>query len=383
MRHVVLAGLGHTHALVLRDLARAPWPNTAVTCVTPCETSMYSGMLPGVLAGQYPRDTMALNGAALCDLAGATLKVGAVEGIDHAAATVRLADGSSLPFDVLSLNLGSTSAGGPPSESTPLVVPVRPLQTFMDRLSTTWSDVTRQASRRSWRVAVVGGGLGGIELACTLRAHLVRHSPAGTEVAIRMVTRGSSLGRGLTARAASRVLDSLHRQGVEIQFNTAVTDITPGDAALMVWAAGASAPPILRDLGLCVDDDGYAKVDAGLAASRTPPIFVVGDAAAVSGATGERIPRAGVYAVREAPVLGANIRAVLDGRPLEAFVPQADFLKLINTGDGRAIGQWRRWSFEGRWVWWLKDAIDRRFMRQFPESGVAGSAATPQRRLPR
>lgn len=366
MRHVVLAGLGHTHALVLRDLARSPWRATTVTCVTPWEASMYSGMLPGVLAGQYSRDAMALNASALCDLAGATLRIGAIDSIDHSASTVRMADGRSLPFDVLSLNIGSTSAPVLPAEAGAPVVPVRPLQTFVDRLSAAWADVTGQSSRRSWQVTVVGGGLGGIELACTLPAYLVRHSPAGTQVDARIVTRGASLGQGLTARTTSRVLAGLTRRGIQVQCNTAVSATVPSGADVLIWAAGAAPPPLLRRLGLQVDDAGYAVVDDTLAASARPGIFVAGDAAGVCAPDGSRLPRAGVYAVRQAPVLAANIRATLDGQPMQPFVPQADFLKLINTGDGRAIGQWRGWSFEGRWAWWLKDTIDRRFMRQFP-----------------
>lgn len=382
MRHVILAGLGHTHALVLRDLARSPWRDTAVTCVTPWDTSMYSGMLPGVLAGQYPQRAMSLNAVALCGMAGATLRIGAVDGIDHVASTVRLADGSSLPFDVLSLNLGAAAAAAPPRDGSMPVVPVRPLQTFLDRLSAVWADVTVHTPSRPWRVTVVGAGLAGLEVACALPTFLARQSSKRPEIEVRIVTRGTSLGEGITAGTTTRVRASLERRGIQIEFNWDATALLPGDADVLIWAAGAAAPPALRRLGIALDADGYAVVDDGLAASRTPPIFVAGDAAAVRDPHGTRIPRAGVYAVRQAPVLKANIQAILDDRPLQAFVPQPDFLKLINTGDGRAIGQWREWSFEGRWVWWLKDIIDRRFMRQFSGPRASGSATT-QTRLPR
>jgi len=371
MKHVVLAGLGHTHALVLHTLARTPWRAARITCVTPWAASMYSGMLPGVLAGQYPQDAMALDASALCDRAGATLRLGAVEGIDHAASTLQLADGSSLPFDVLSLNLGSTSAPALPVGAGVPVVPVRPLQTFLERLSTAWTAVAAHGSPRPRQVTIVGAGLGGIELACTVPAYLRRLSSAETQLNVRIVTRGPSLGEGLTEGTTTRVRKSLERLGIQIELNS---EVTPGASAggdLVIWAAGAAAPPVLRRAGLQVDDDGYAQVDATLLASRTPPIFVAGDAASARAADGSRLPRAGVYAVRQAPVLATNIGAILDGRALHPYVPQTDFLKLINTGDGRAIGQWRGWSFEGRWAWWLKDAIDRRFMRQFPGPNAA------------
>jgi hypothetical protein len=58
-----------------------------------------------------------------------------------------------------------------------------------------------------------------------------------------------------------------------------------------------------------------------------------------------------------------------DGRPLRPYRPQTSFLRLINTGDGRAIGEYRGFTFEGRWCWWLKDWIDRRFIDQFSPAG--------------
>jgi selenide,water dikinase len=69
--------------------------------------------------------------------------------------------------------------------------------------------------------------------------------------------------------------------------------------------------------------------------------------------------------VREAPVLAHNLVAMLEGRPLQAYQAQAGFLALLNVGDGTAIGSWRGRAASGRWVWHLKDRIDRRFMRRF------------------
>jgi selenide,water dikinase len=89
------------------------------------------------------------------------------------------------------------------------------------------------------------------------------------------------------------------------------------------------------------------------------PIFVVGDTGSIDGLP---TSKAGVYAVRQGPVLRSNIRRILEGRPLRRYAPQRGFLKLLNTGDGRAIGEWKGLSFEGRWAWRLKDAIDGSFM---------------------
>jgi len=78
------------------------------------------------------------------------------------------------------------------------------------------------------------------------------------------------------------------------------------------------------------------------------------------------------------PVLSRNLRARLDGRSAGTpYRPRRRFLSLLSTADGRAIGAWGRWSIEGRWLWHLKDWIDRRFVARFavPAIGVAAPAS--------
>jgi NADH dehydrogenase FAD-containing subunit len=94
-------------------------------------------------------------------------------------------------------------------------------------------------------------------------------------------------------------------------------------------------------------------------------VFAVGDSGTIAGAP---TPKAGVYAVRQGPILWENIQCLLAGAPLRPYVPQSGFLRLLNTGEGRAIGEWKAWSFEGRWLWRLKDRIDRRFVARYQVS---------------
>jgi selenide,water dikinase len=94
----------------------------------------------------------------------------------------------------------------------------------------------------------------------------------------------------------------------------------------------------------------------------------------------ESVPKAGVYAVRQGPVVWENIHRYLEGKPLQEYHPQRSFLKLINLGDGRAVGQWKRFGFSGRWVMRLKHRIDNTFMEKFqigsmtPESDTRRSS---------
>ena len=78
-------------------------------------------------------------------------------------------------------------------------------------------------------------------------------------------------------------------------------------------------------------------------------------------------PKAGVYAVREGPILANNILSLIKEKPssLVTYKPQADFLKLLSLGDGTAIGTKFGIIISGKWVWKMKDHIDKSFMKLF------------------
>lgn len=133
---------------------------------------------------------------------------------------------------------------------------------------------------------------------------------------------------------------------------------------MVVWATGAATPPLLARLGLPTDPRGFLLTRDTLQSTSGAPVFTVGNTGTIAGAS---TPKAGVYAVRQGPVLWDNIQRTLRGAPLRPYRPQRRFLRLLNTGDGRAIAEWRGLSFEGVWCWWLKDAIDSRFMKPYQD----------------
>jgi NADH dehydrogenase FAD-containing subunit len=145
-----------------------------------------------------------------------------------------------------------------------------------------------------------------------------------------------------------------------------LVDGTRVASACTVWVAGAAAPPVVADSPLPHDAGGFLRVDATLRAADGAPVWGAGDCIALDGAPW--MPRSGVHAVRQGPVLAHNLRAALEGRPPRAYRPQRASLALLATGDDRAILSWRGVAAEGAWVWRLKDAIDRRWMRRY---GVA------------
>jgi selenide,water dikinase len=130
----------------------------------------------------------------------------------------------------------------------------------------------------------------------------------------------------------------------------------------LLWVTGVRAPAWPRASGLAVDEHGFVRVDRQLRSVSHPAVFAAGDLAHL---TGQERPKSGVYAVRAGPVLAANLRRAIRGQALRPFRAQRQALALIGTGDRRAIASRGWFCAEGRWVWWWKDWIDRRFMARF------------------
>ena len=367
MKRLVLAGAGHAHALVLRELVRHPMPGVEVVVVSPEPMAPYSGMVPGWLAGRYRFDEIAIHFPPLAAAAGARWHQGEIQMLDPARRQLRLADGSALEYDVLSLNIGSTLQ--PPPAEHAQVLPLRPLAMLRRRYESLLERWSREPAGRPFVVTAVGGGAAGFESLLAVLARLRALRPDQV-VQGDMLTRGTRLLPGLAPaaqRAAQRALD---RAGVTVQLGSGWCGAVDRNSDVVLWATGAEAHGWQKDparrAALAVDEQGFVRTDPQLRSVSHPQVFASGDCASWSGRT---LPKAGVHAVRMGPVLAGNLRAALLGPAgagaLEAHRPQRHFLALLATGDGRAIASRGPFGAEGAWAWRWKDRIDRRFLRQF------------------
>ena len=366
--HIVLLGVGHTNAHIVRMWAMNPLPDTDLTCISDSPVSTYSGFLPAVLACQLPADAMEIDLVRLCAAAGARLIVDRVTGIDRDRRVVLFDDRPDVPFDVLSIGIGSQPQLPDSGADAASLVTIKPMQSFLERLA---QAVTRCAdSSGSLRVMVVGGGASGVEVSQCLPARLKQLTSKRTELTL--VNRGHELLPGCLAGTIRRVRRMMAQAGHEVLDNRTVSDVaddqvrlddgTTLPADLVIWAATATAPSLLSQPGLPADHRGFLLTHNTLQSTSGDPIFVVGDSGTIADAD---LPKAGVYAVRQGPVLWENIRRTIRQQRLQVYRPQTSFLKLLNMGDGRAVGEWRGISFAGHWVMKLKNYIDRKFMDNY------------------
>ena len=324
--HLLLGG-GHAHAAVLRE-----WRGGDVSLVTPYPHHTYSGMLPGFVAGHYALDEIRIDLAALAARAGARLVLGRVAALDAGRRVARLGDGTEISYDVASLNLGSES------DAPAYALAAKPFETFLER----WLELKDRVKS----VAVVGGGAAGVEVAMAA-AH--RTSARVTLYSDRPMFRPA---------LARRIARQLGRNGVQLRAGVAFTDDARASFDLVIWTAGASALPWLRESGLTTDTQGFVLVDDKLRSVSHPEVFAVGDCATLRDSPH---PKSGVYAVRHAEVLAHNLR----GGVLRGYTPQRRALALLGCGDRYAIADWNGWSAEGAWAWRWKDRIDRRWIARF------------------
>jgi selenide, water dikinase len=386
LRDIVLIGGGHSHVGVIKSFGMKPIPGVRLTLICTDMHTPYSGMLPGYVAGHYDYDDVHIDLSRLCVFAGARLFKDEVIGIDRASKKVLCRNRPPVPYDQLSINIGSTpQLGGVPGAAEHAVA-VKPIQRFNDRWVTLLERVKQHAGKTT--IAVVGAGAGGVELTLAMQFRLrnelkaINRNPDDlgfhlfTNIATILPTHNAGVRRRFEAVLAER--------GVVLHVNAAVNQVRAGslqtasgetlDADEIVWVTRAGGAPWLQQTGLALDDEGFIQVNDNLQTLTDPNIFAAGDIASM---VNYKLEKAGVFAVRQGPPLTENLRRAVEGAALQAYRPQTSWLALISTGDQYAVAS-RAWlGFAGSWVWQWKDWIDKRFMRKFQDFPAMDAHAAP------
>jgi selenide,water dikinase len=369
-RRLVLLGGGHAHLFVLEGLAKRPLRGVETTLISLDPRQAYSGMVPGMIGGRYQLDELSFDLPAICRRAGATFLQGGVTRLIPAERRVVLNIGLSLVYDLVSIATGSTVEGGDLPGVVEHALRVKPIGRAVEIVP-----ALERAARvtREPAVVVVGGGAGGVEMALAARARLRMLGRA--DASVTLIESEARLFGGRMPAAEGTVTRALAANRVTLRLGAKVTEVLADTVRLeppapslpanvTIWAAGAAAAALSRESGLAMDDRGFVLVDDRLRSVSNAAVFAAGDAATLERYPGT--PKAGVYAVREGPVLWHNLQAAARGdTPGLRYDPQPRFLALLNTGDGRAILSYGRVSAWGHWAMMVKDRIDRSFMRRF------------------
>lgn len=358
LRDIVLLGGGHANVQVLKRFGMRPEPGLRLTIVAREPHSPYTGMLPGYVAGVYDWDDIHIDLAKLARFAKARFIAGEATGIDTAERRILFADRPPLRYDVLSIN-----TGGVPGErfASGFVTPVKPIGRFIP----VWTELTAGGAPPR-RLGIVGAGAGGVELALA-----INHRYPGTRCTL--VDGEVDILAGFASKSRRRLEDSLRKRGVSVVTGARVSgardgELVAGDTSIGVdhalWTTGVEAPGWFAEAGIATDSRGFVSVNEYLQSTSHAEIFAAGDVAHLDA---EPRPKAGVYAVRQGPVLAENLRRFATGGRLRRFRAQRHAMAIVGLGTGSAVANRGRFVATGSWVWFLKQWIDRRFMRKFKD----------------
>ena len=386
LKDLVLLGGGHTHVTVLKRFAMRPVPGVRLTLVSRGVDTPYSGMLPGLIAGHYTYDDAHIDLRMLARFAAARSIVDEATGLDLENRQVLFAHRPSVPYDVLSLDIGSTP-NATVAGAAEYAIPVKPIDQFLER----WTALSGRLLETTapTRIAVVGGGAGGVELLLAVRHHVAKlRSGLGRDSAQLEYHLFTDSNEVLPThnRTVRRVFERiLSERGVRVHAGCAVVEVLPSQLRAadgqvhaideVLWTTQAAAAPWLAASGLAVDSAGFVRVSDTLRSTSHAQVFAAGDVASVEE---HPRPKSGVFAVRQGRPLARNLRRALLGQSLASYRPQRQFLSLISTGDEYAVASRGPFALEGAWLWRWKDWIDRQFMRRFSELPEMASASPPE-----
>lgn len=376
LQDIVLVGGGHSHVGVLRRFAMKPLPGVRLTLICRDTHTPYSGMLPGYIAGHYSYDDVHIDLSRLAEFAGARFYRDEVIGIDRERQRVICREHPEVPYDLLSINIGSSPRTGDVSGARDHAIPVKPVTGFNQY----WLRLLARMESHEGplAIAVVGAGAAGVEMSLAmqyrLRKELKQRNRDPEQLQFHLFDAAPQILPTHNARVR-RLFDRILRErDIQLHMGEAVVQVDAGalhtDSGRtypvneVIWVTRAGGPAWLEDTGLALDEGRFIRVRDTLQTETDDRILAAGDIANVINYPREK---AGVFAVRQGPPLADNLRRLATGRKPRRFRPQKRWLALISTGDQYAAASRGGLELHGSWVWRWKDWIDRRFMRKFSD----------------
>ncbi|MEH2126051.1 FAD-dependent oxidoreductase [Nostoc sp.] len=385
VKNLVLIGGGHSHAILIKMFGIKPLTGVRLILITTASETAYSGMLPGHIAGFYSHNECHIDLRPLANFAQVQLYIDTVVALDLKNNKVLCANGLAVDFDVLSIDIGSTPAILSVSGASEYAIAAKPVSQLLEH----WHQLIEAVGNNPQepiRIAIVGGGAGGVELALSMQSRLHRILDETQQpiqnLEIHLFQRGQELMPNYHQSVRHQLQQILTDRGIKLHLGESVCKIAPKtqneakkvfeikcESGLTVecnkifWVTQASAPEWLKNAGLGTDEPGFILVEDTLQSQTHPQVFASGDIATM---VNHPRPKAGVFAVRQGKPLFENLQRILLGKPLKPYKPQKQYLSLIGTGDGRAIATKGIFTLPpDKLFWHYKDWIDRRFMKRF------------------
>lgn len=367
-KRLVMVGAGHAHLTILKHLQSFTALTHDVSVINSNAYHYYSGMAPGMLAGIYKPQEIRFNVRKMVEDRNAKFIEDSVSRVNPETKKIYLNSGATVDYDIVSFNTGSIVPSGPINPSDDSVIKVKPIENLVQARK----KIMERLKKGALKITVAGGGPTGVEIAANIR-RLVDNEKGTAE--IELIAGGGLLPR-FDRKLRHHALVALTKKDIRIiegakikTYSNGSGELTDGSAIktdLLLWAVGIRSSALFEDSGLPTGAKGGLLVNEYLQAVSHPEIFGGGDCICFAPRS---LPKIGIYAVRQNPVLYHNLLATLKGGRYQKFVPQKSFMLIFNMGDGTGILCRNSLVWEGKSAFFLKNFIDSRFMKKFQVSG--------------
>ncbi|MFM7447732.1 MAG: NAD(P)/FAD-dependent oxidoreductase [Leptolyngbyaceae cyanobacterium] len=319
-------------------LSQLPWADQRpeIVLVDRNQRFLFAPLLYELMTGELQSWEVAPPFTDLLAETGVRFYQGVVTNLNLESRRVQLQDGPELPYDRLVLALGGETPLDMVPGSVEYALPFRTLShayQLEERLR-----VLEESDLEKIRVAVVGGGYSGVELACKLADRL------GNRGRLRVIEMADQILQAAPEFNRTTALKSLEERGIWLDLETRVTVIGPDAISLdfkgsvdtiavelVIWTVGTRVPEVVAALPLKKNARGQLAVASTLQVVDHPDIFALGDLADIKDAGGQQVPITAQAAFQAADYAGWNIWASLTGRPQLPF-------RYYHLGEMMALG---------------------------------------------
>ncbi|OEH92221.1 NAD(P)/FAD-dependent oxidoreductase [Bacillus solimangrovi] len=365
MKRLILAGCGHAHVYLLKQFANSNVDDVEILVFSPSRYQYYSGMFSGYAEAIYKLEDIRIDIEQMATSAGATLINEAVDKIDAHNKSITTANGLNYHFDILSINTGSIINDHHIANIEQYAHFIKPNNHYQQSV---------QALQTATQPVVVGGGASGIELSISLASYRNQHKLDQTPVSL-IYPEEHVLKQFHNESLSKRVETELSRIGVQLIPNTRIHSVKENmlqstnnehiTYSELLWLAGIRAPSLFNKSNLPTNTDGFLLVNKQLCVPEYPYIFGAGDSVTMK--EHPNLPKAGVYAIRQAPLLWKNVIKALrdDSSQLEVFNPQKNYLAILSLSNHYGVAIYGKHYMFGKFAWKWKNYIDTKFMNQY------------------
>lgn len=308
-------------------LSQLPWDETQkpeIVLVDKSDRFLFSPLLYELLTGELQTWEIAPPFVEVLAGTGVHFYQGVVADIDIDEQRVHLQDGSEIPYDRAVLALGGETPLDMVPGSTSYAFPFRTIADayrLEERLR-----ILEESDADKIRVAIVGGGYSGVELACKLADRLQQRGR------LRLVELANEILRTSPEFNRNAANKALETRGVWVDLETKVESITADAIALeyknqvdtipvdlVIWTVGTRVNPVVQSLPLKHNQRGSLTTTPTLQLVDRPEIYALGDLADCVDADGQKVPITAQAAFQQADYVGWNLWASLTNRPLLPF----------------------------------------------------------------